>query len=74
MERLLTGLQPSGALTIGNYAGGVSQIVNYQNEHSGKLPNSLLEISKTSDFSAVVCSASAAGSAFAVAGFFLRLA
>lgn len=27
----------------------IDEIVNYQNEHSGKLPNSLLEISKTSD-------------------------
>ena len=33
MDRLLTGLQPSGALTIGNYAGGISQIVNYQNDY-----------------------------------------
>ncbi len=33
MDRLLTGLQPSGALTIGNYCGGISQIVNYQNEY-----------------------------------------
>ena len=28
-----TGLQPSGALTIGNHCGGISQIVNYQNEY-----------------------------------------
>ena len=33
MDRLLTGLQPSGALTIGNYAGGISQIVNYQKDY-----------------------------------------
>ena len=33
MDRLLTGLQPSGSLTIGNYAGGISQIVNYQKDY-----------------------------------------
>jgi len=33
MERLLTGLQPSGALTIGNFCGGISQIVNYQEKY-----------------------------------------
>ena len=33
MDRLLTGLQPSGALTIGNYCGGISQIVNYQDKY-----------------------------------------
>ncbi len=33
MERLLTGLQPSGRLTIGNYCGGISQIVRYQEEY-----------------------------------------
>ena len=33
MYRLLTGLQPSGSLTIGNYAGGISQIVNYQKDY-----------------------------------------
>ena len=30
MERLLTGLQPSGTLTIGNYCGGINQICKYQ--------------------------------------------
>ena len=34
MDRLLTGLQPSGSLTIGNYAGGISQIVNYQKDYA----------------------------------------
>jgi len=33
MDRLLTGLQPSGSLTIGNYAGGISQVVNYQKDY-----------------------------------------
>ncbi len=33
MKRVLTGLQPSGALTIGNYIGSIRQMVNYQNEY-----------------------------------------
>lgn len=33
MERLLTGLQPSGSLTIGNYCGGIYQVANYQEEY-----------------------------------------
>ena len=33
MDRLLTGLQPSGSLTIGNYCGGISQVTKYQNEY-----------------------------------------
>lgn len=32
-KRLLTGLQPSGVLTIGNYCGGIKQVVNYQNDY-----------------------------------------
>lgn len=32
-KRLLTGLQPSGELTIGNYCGGVKQVVKYQDEY-----------------------------------------
>lgn len=32
-ERLLTGLQPSGALTIGNYIGGVKRLLKYQDEY-----------------------------------------
>lgn len=32
-KRLLTGLQPSGVLTIGNYCGGIKQVVDYQNEY-----------------------------------------
>ena len=33
MDRLLTGLQPSGNLTIGNYSGGISQIIKYQEQY-----------------------------------------
>ncbi|MBE6543210.1 MAG: tryptophan--tRNA ligase [Ruminococcaceae bacterium] len=33
MDRLLTGLQPSGNLTIGNYSGGIKQVINYQNNY-----------------------------------------
>ena len=33
MERLLTGLQPSGSLTIGNYCGSISQVANYQKKY-----------------------------------------
>ncbi len=33
MKRLLTGLQPSGELTIGNYCGGIKQILDYQNDY-----------------------------------------
>jgi len=29
-QRLLTGLQPSGRLTIGNYCGGINQVIRYQ--------------------------------------------
>lgn len=32
MERLLTGLQPSGSLTIGNYVGSIKQVIKYQEE------------------------------------------
>lgn len=33
MDRLLTGLQPSGSLTIGNYSGGIKQVLNYQSKY-----------------------------------------
>ncbi len=33
MKRILTGLQPSGELTIGNLIGGIKQMVKYQNEY-----------------------------------------
>ncbi|MDO5309168.1 MAG: tryptophan--tRNA ligase [Planctomycetia bacterium] len=32
-KRLLTGLQPSGELTIGNFCGGIKQILDYQREY-----------------------------------------
>jgi tryptophanyl-tRNA synthetase len=32
-KRLLTGLQPSGELTIGNYIGSIRQVVNYEKEY-----------------------------------------
>ena len=31
--RILTGLQPSGALTLGNYIGAIKQMIKYQNEY-----------------------------------------
>ena len=33
MKRILTGLQPSGELTLGNLIGGISQTIKYQNEY-----------------------------------------
>jgi tryptophanyl-tRNA synthetase len=33
LDRLLTGLQPSGSLTIGNYCGSIKQIVQYQHKY-----------------------------------------
>lgn len=33
MDRLLTGLQPSGSLTIGNFSGGIRQVLNYQDKY-----------------------------------------
>lgn len=33
MKRLLTGLKPSGELTLGSYIGGIMQSVKYQNEY-----------------------------------------
>lgn len=33
MERLLTGLQPSGSLTIGNFSGGIRQVIDYQKNY-----------------------------------------
>lgn len=32
-KRLLTGLQPSGELTIGNYCGGIKQVCDYQDQY-----------------------------------------
>jgi hypothetical protein len=33
MKRILTGLQPSGCITIGNYIGAIKQMVQFQNEY-----------------------------------------
>ncbi len=33
MKRILTGLQPSGELTIGNLIGGINQIIKYQDQY-----------------------------------------
>ena len=34
MQKILTGLQPSGDLTLGNLIGGISQMVEYQNVYN----------------------------------------
>ncbi len=33
MEKVLTGLQPSGSLTLGNYIGAIKQMIEYQNKY-----------------------------------------
>lgn len=33
MKRMLTGLQPTGAITLGNYIGAIKQMVEYQNQY-----------------------------------------
>lgn len=33
MKRVLTGLQPSGELTLGNYIGGIRQLIKYQDDY-----------------------------------------
>ena len=33
MKRILTGLQPSGELTLGSLIGSISQMVKYQDEY-----------------------------------------
>lgn len=33
MERMLSGIKPTGRLTLGNYIGAISQFVKYQNEY-----------------------------------------
>ena len=34
MKKILTGLQPSGDLTLGSFIGGISQSIKYQNEYN----------------------------------------
>ena len=33
MKRMLTGLQPTGLLTLGNYVGAINQMIKYQDEY-----------------------------------------
>ena len=33
MKKLLTGLQPTGVITLGNYIGAIKQMVKYQDEY-----------------------------------------
>lgn len=33
MKRILTGLQPTGAITLGNYIGAIKQMIKYQDEY-----------------------------------------
>ena len=33
MKRMLTGLQPTGVITLGNYIGAIKQMVKYQDEY-----------------------------------------
>lgn len=33
MERMLTGLQPTGSITLGNYIGAIRQMIKYQDEY-----------------------------------------
>lgn len=37
MKRMLTGLQPTGVITLGNYIGAVKQMVKYQDEYESFL-------------------------------------
>ena len=33
MKRMLSGIKPTGGLTLGNYIGAISQFINYQDEY-----------------------------------------
>ncbi len=56
MKRLLTGLQPTGCITLGNYIGAIKQVVKYQEEfdaflfiadmHAITIPQDPVELSK----------------------------
>ena len=37
MKRLLTGLQPTGVITLGNYIGAIKQMVEYQDDYDSYL-------------------------------------
>ena len=57
MKRVLTGLQPTGSLTLGNYIGAIKQMVKYQDEyesfmfiadmHAITIPKDPIELSKS---------------------------
>ena len=36
-KRMLTGLQPTGVITLGNYVGAIKQMVKYQDEYDSYL-------------------------------------
>lgn len=56
MEKILTGLQPTGVITLGNYIGAIKQMINYQDMyesyifiadmHSITIPQDPIELSK----------------------------
>ncbi|HOZ54252.1 MAG TPA: tryptophan--tRNA ligase [Bacilli bacterium] len=37
MKKVLTGLQPTGVITLGNYIGAIKQMIKYQNEYESYL-------------------------------------
>ena len=37
MKKMLTGLQPTGAITLGNYVGAIKQMVENQNKYDSYL-------------------------------------
>ena len=56
MEKILTGLQPTGVITLGNYIGAIKQMIKYQDMyesyifiadmHSITIPQDPIELSK----------------------------
>lgn len=56
MKRMLTGLQPTGVITLGNYIGAIKQMVEYQNQydtylfvadlHAITVPNDKLDLNE----------------------------
>ena len=37
MKRALTGIQPTGVITLGNYIGAIKQMISYQEEYESFL-------------------------------------
>ena len=37
MKKILTGLQPTGVITLGNYIGAIKQMVKYQDQYDSYL-------------------------------------